>query len=91
MTCWGFTPDIFLAIEAELSQFIIAHGVESKSECFLPDVVQKSMLKSILDGVIHSKKIRVKMAQESWFGVTYAQDAAWVKQRLSEQLDNDKK
>ena len=86
MTCWGFTPDIFLAIETELSQFIITQGLESKSECFLPDVVQKSMLKSILDGVIHSKKIRVKMAQESWFGVTYAQDAVWVKQKLSELL-----
>ena len=89
MTCWGFAPDIFLAIEAELIHFIAAHGQEAKSECFLPDVVQHSMATvSIGDGGISQKCIRVKTAQESWFGVTYPQDAVWVKQKLLELLNN---
>lgn len=89
MTCWGFTPDIFLAIEAELIHFIVAHGQEAKSECFLPDVVQHSMVKVISENHGLSQKcIRVKTAQESWFGVTYPQDAEWVKQKLSKLVYN---
>ncbi|MFT5235853.1 MAG: hypothetical protein ACI90A_001217 [Shewanella sp.] len=90
MTCWGFAADIFLAIEAELIHFIAAHGEETKSECFLPDVVQHSMAKtSSENNTISQKCIRVKTAQESWFGVTYAEDAVWVKQKLLEQLNNN--
>lgn len=88
MTCWGFTPDIFLAIEATLRQFVIAHGAEPKSECFLPDVVQQAMARGADGNVLNQKIIQVKTAQEPWLGVTYAQDAVWVKQRLLERLDN---
>ena len=89
MTCWGFAPDIFLAIEAELTHFIVAHGQEVRSECFLPDVVQHSMASVTSENNALSQKcIRVKTAQESWFGVTYPQDSAWVKQKLSEMLNN---
>ncbi|NRD72227.1 NTP transferase domain-containing protein [Shewanella sp. VB17] len=88
MTCWGFTPDIFLAIEAKLTQFVTSQGTEPKSECFLPDVVQQAMVEGADGNVLNQKIIRVKTAQEPWFGVTYAQDAAWVRQQLSERLDN---
>ncbi|MPY26474.1 hypothetical protein FM037_26375 [Shewanella psychropiezotolerans] len=92
MTCWGFSVDIFSIIESELNRFILEHGSEAKSECYLPAVVQQSM------HAIHhqdaerdsksSKRIRVAMAQEAWFGVTYPQDVAWVKEKLSGVLHN---
>ncbi|ACA88829.1 NTP transferase domain-containing protein [Shewanella woodyi] len=89
MTCWGFTQDIFLAIEAELIQFISVYGQEAKSECFLPDVVQHSMSKAaLINNLPDAKRVRVKTAQEPWFGVTYPQDAVWVRQKLSKLLNN---
>lgn len=36
-----------------------------------------------------TKLIRVETAQEPWFGVTYPQDVAWVKDKLNE-LENNK-
>lgn len=92
MTCWGFSVDIFSTIESELNRFILEHGLEAKSECYLPSVVQQN-----IDAVHHqeaerdtksSKQIRVAMAQEAWFGVTYPQDVVWVKEKLSGVLHN---
>lgn len=91
MTCWGFSSDIFTAIEAELIQFITDHGLEAKSECYLPTVVQQYMGldsdKPLALGV-PAKQILVKTAQEPWFGVTYPQDVAWVKGKLRGVLQN---
>ncbi|AQS38450.1 putative sugar nucleotidyltransferase [Shewanella psychrophila] len=92
MTCWGFSADIFSVIESELNLFILEHGLEAKSECYLPSVVQQHMdtthHQDVESDSKAKKQIRVATAQEPWFGVTYPQDVAWVKEKLSGVLHN---
>ncbi|WP_025820972.1 NTP transferase domain-containing protein [Shewanella marina] len=77
MTCWGFTSAIFTAIEQALIEFIQAPSTGITSECYLPAVVQQQLDKK-------AQLLRVEVSQSPWFGVTYADDADWVKQQLSE-------
>lgn len=85
MTCWGFKPDVFEVIETQLSRFIIEHGRLAKSECYLPSVVQARLHQG--DNILaDSRSVYVSVAQESWYGVTYPEDAKWVKQKLLEKL-----
>lgn len=91
MTCWGFSDDIFTVIESELTRFITEHGLEPKSECYLPTVVQQYIGFANNDQraeAILTKQIQVKTAQEPWFGVTYPQDVEWVKDKLCGVLAN---
>ncbi|MCK8046575.1 NTP transferase domain-containing protein [Shewanella sp. 1CM18E] len=84
MTCWGFKPDIFAVIEQELSEFIKIHGKQPKTECYLPSVVQAH-----IDNNSHATSkwgVKVSVAQESWYGVTYPEDAEWVKVKLQQTL-----
>jgi NDP-sugar pyrophosphorylase family protein len=91
MTCWGFKTDIFDVIETELTRFIIEHGRLPKSECYLPSVVQARLQQGAIshphiDGSTGRRSVYVSVAQESWYGVTYPEDAEWVKQKLLEKL-----
>lgn len=68
MNCWGFTPEIFNEIEAELKSFFSCNETNLlKSECYLPTVVQR---------LIDQKKCDVKICSTSarWYGVTYHAD-----------------
>ncbi|MGI2259719.1 nucleotidyltransferase family protein [Shewanella sp. GXUN23E] len=76
MTCWGFRANIFPLLEQALSDFARHHAGQEKSECFLPSVVQ-----SAIDA---GQKVAISVAQENWLGVTYPEDAAWVKEQLME-------
>ena len=78
MTCWGFKADIFAALEAQLVSFLIEHGRDAKTECYLPSVVQARLQQEGED----KRNVYVSVAQESWYGVTYPEDASWVKQKL---------
>lgn len=84
MTCWGFNADIFAVIEAQLTDFIIEYGREPKSECYLPSVVQARLQQNLTSE--DTRNVNVSVAQESWYGVTYPEDANWVKQKLFEKL-----
>ncbi|WP_044555546.1 NTP transferase domain-containing protein [Shewanella piezotolerans] len=84
MTCWGFNADIFAVIEAQLTDFIIGYGREPKSECYLPSVVQARLQQNLTSE--DTRNVNVSVAQESWYGVTYPEDANWVKQKLFEKL-----
>ena len=84
MTCWGFNTDIFAVIEAQLTDFIIEHGSQAKSECYLPSVVQARLQQNLASK--ETRNVNVSVAQESWYGVTYPEDANWVKQKLFEKL-----
>ncbi|MCL1138025.1 nucleotidyltransferase family protein [Shewanella pneumatophori] len=84
MTCWGFKPDIFAVIEQEFSEFIKLHGKQPKTECYLPSVVQAR-----IDNNSHATStwgVKVSVAQESWYGVTYPEDVEWVKVKLQQTL-----
>ncbi|WP_246028546.1 NTP transferase domain-containing protein [Shewanella atlantica] len=96
MTCWGFSVDIFAIIEGALNQFIAEHGHEQRAECYLPNVIQQYMDSTRfnkqsnheLNVKQQARLIRVETAQEPWFGVTYPQDVAWVKDKLNELANN---
>lgn len=92
MTCWGFASNIFTVIESELTRFILKQGAEGQSECYLPAVVQQYIdvqkTQSQHPGAKPELQICVDTAQEPWFGVTYPQDVAWVKEKLYGVLKN---
>jgi UTP-glucose-1-phosphate uridylyltransferase len=87
MTCWGFTSDIFSLLEQALIEFVKVHGQLASSECYLPAVVQGCLSSGTFAhcGTI-TKAVYVNTTDESWLGVTYPQDTAWVKQKLMELL-----
>lgn len=76
MTCWGFRANIFPALEEALTEFATASAHLEKSECFLPTVVQTA--------IDAGQSVAVAVAQDNWLGVTYPEDAAWVKTKLME-------
>nr|WP_283102786.1 NTP transferase domain-containing protein [Shewanella abyssi] len=87
MTCWGFKADIFTAIETELSRFILQQGRLAKSECYLPSVVQARLHPGADSHTsTDARGVYVSVAQEAWYGVTYPEDAEWVKRKLLEKL-----
>ncbi len=92
MTCWGFSAAIFAVLEDALEQFIVEHGHEQRTECYLPMVIQHHLDSAKLNRQTENEQatglIRVETAQEPWFGVTYPQDVAWVKTKLDELEDN---
>lgn len=67
MNCWGFTPPLFDELEARFATFLAARGTETKSEWYIPFVV---------DELIHEGKAdcRVLPTDAAWFGVTYRED-----------------
>jgi hypothetical protein len=74
MNMWGFTPSVFLELEARFAHFLQRNRDNiQKAEYFLPDVV---------GDLIKERKARVKVlsTDECWFGVTYKQDMPRVKQ-----------
>lgn len=76
MNMWGFTPSLFLELEARFPQFLQKNSDNiQKAEYFLPDVV---------GDLIEEKKVSVKVlsTNERWFGVTYKQNGLKVKQAI---------
>jgi hypothetical protein len=71
MNMWGFTPQIFGQLQEYFHRFLKLHGSDMKSECFLPNVVNESVL---------AGRVRVKVlhTDDLWFGVTYRDDHARV-------------
>lgn len=68
MNCWGFTPDIFREIEAQMREFFAdsTDGL-AKKEFFLPSVVQELMDTQKCD-------VKVMDTPAKWYGVTYHED-----------------
>jgi len=71
MNFWGFTPEIFPCLEAELVSFLDQSGTEPKSECFIPNTVA-SLIQS------NQATVQVLETSGSWFGVTYPADREMV-------------
>jgi dTDP-glucose pyrophosphorylase len=68
MNLWGFHPSIFEHLAIQFRRFLQERGRERDSELYIPSVV---------DAIVTSGQARVKVEQtgDSWFGVTYRQDA----------------
>lgn len=67
MNMWGFTPDYFEHSKLSFRKFLSRHGMEPKSEFYIPSVVNEL----IHDG---QSTLKVLSTPSRWFGVTYAAD-----------------
>ncbi|PID93161.1 MAG: nucleotidyltransferase [Bacteroidetes bacterium] len=75
MNFWGFTPDVFDAIEKQFHQFIDKRADDLKAEFYIPFVI---------DNLIQANVRQTKVLQTSaeWFGVTYKEDREAAVARL---------
>ena len=76
MNLWGFTPELFDALEARFPAWLAENGAKEKSEWYIPFVV---------DELIHEGKAdcRVLPTDSSWFGVTYREDKPYVMSEIA--------
>ena len=83
MNMWGFTPDIFEAMNDSFCEFLrnIQDG-DIKAEYPLPSFIGKEISENKLS-------INVYTTDSEWFGVTYAEDRPAVAERLINMKDNN--
>ena len=83
MNMWGFTPDIFEYLEKDFITFLDAKRSVPKSEFFLPAVVD-TLIKN------GTKKAKVLVAEDKWYGVTYKEDLETVVKAIKTLCDEGK-
>jgi NDP-sugar pyrophosphorylase family protein len=76
MNCFGFTPALFSALEAQLREFLAARGGEPKSEFYLPAAVSTLIAQG-------AATVDVLPTGDSWFGVTNRADKPRVEAALA--------
>ncbi len=84
MNCWGFTPDIFEGVSEGFAKFLSQpHADEMKCEYYLPFAVTELM---------EAGKCAVKVyrSEDSWYGVTYAEDKEKVKASIAALMDGER-
>jgi len=76
MNFWGFVPSIFSVLEAYFADFLRSEaGKDLTAECLLPVMVDHEMKAGRMEvSVLHS--------QDKWFGMTYQEDRAIVREAL---------
>jgi hypothetical protein len=77
MNCWGFTPAVFPALDAQLAEFLRVQGGHAKAEFYLPAAVSVMIARDEARG-------RVLPTASTWFGVTYREDKPRVQAALAE-------
>lgn len=77
MNFWGFTPEVFNIADSLFATFLTEHKNSQTAEFFIPQIV---------DFMINEYDSVFKMLETSakWFGVTYKEDEAKVKEQLQE-------
>lgn len=72
MNMWGFTPELFAALEKAFIRFLTLHGHEPTSEFYIP---------SVIDAMLKERQAEVKVAQTAarWMGMTYPDDREAVR------------
>ena len=80
MNLWGFTPDLFTALEERFPAWLAVNATREKSEWYIPLVV---------DEMIHEGKATVDVlpTDSSWFGVTYREDKPFVTAEIRKLVD----
>ena len=80
MNLWGFTPDLFGALEERFPAWLARRGAEEKSEWYIPFVV---------DEMIHegAATVDVLPTESAWFGVTYREDKPFVTDAIRALVD----
>jgi len=80
MNFWCFDPSFFNYTQQLFIEFLKEHGQELKSEFFIPLVADRF--------IKEGGKIEIIPTSSSWFGVTYKEDAPYVKKNLDELISN---
>jgi len=80
MNLWGFTPELFAALEERFPAWLKANAAKPKAEWYIPFVV---------DEMIHEGKadVAVLPTNASWFGVTYRADKPFVVGEIRKLVD----
>ena len=76
MNFWCFDPSYFSYTQKLFREFLRQHGMDIKSEFFIPIVADQF--------IQEGGKIEVIPTSSSWFGVTYKEDAPFVEKSLNE-------
>lgn len=76
MNMWGFFPDFFDYVESGLVDFLKEKLNVPKAEFYLPSVVS-----DLIDR--NEKQVRVMIAEERWYGVTYKDDKKFVSDAIA--------
>jgi len=77
MNMWGFTAGTFEQLEDSFHKFLELHGMEQKSECYIPNTVGELVSAG-------RARVRVLRSNDSWFGVTYREDRPHVVESISQ-------
>jgi choline kinase len=80
MNCWGFTPALFPALDAQLREFLTARGAEPKAEFYLPAAVSEQIARG-------KAQVRVLPTASAWFGVTYRDDKPRVTAAIADLVE----
>jgi NDP-sugar pyrophosphorylase family protein len=67
MNLWGFTPELFAALEARFPAWLAANTCNPKAEWYIPFVIDDLIREA-------SVEVAVLPTESAWFGVTYRED-----------------
>lgn len=81
MNLWGFMPDLFDYAAEGFVDFLKEKIDVPKSEYFLPSIVSKLIETG-------EKKVKVLVAEDKWYGVTYKEDKQDVCAALNKMVDD---
>ena len=81
MNLWGFMPDLFDYAADGFVDFLREKINVPKSEYFLPSIVSKLIETG-------EKKVKVIVAEDKWYGVTYKEDKQDVCAALNKMVDD---
>ena len=80
MNLWGFMPDIFDYAADGFVEFLRNRINEPKAEYFLPSVVSELIESG-------KKRVKVLVAEDKWYGVTYKEDKKQVSDAINKLAD----
>jgi len=81
MNLWGFRPDMFDYIDEGFKKFLETRINEPKAEYYLPSVVS-----SLIEN--GEKSVKVLVAEDKWYGVTYKEDKETVVAAMQKLIDD---
>ena len=76
MNCWGFTPDLFSALDAQLADFLAAADPNGQPEFYLPAAVSTLIARG-------KATVEVLPTTSTWFGITFREDKPRVEAALA--------
>ena len=79
MNLWGFGPEVFASLEAQLGVFLAVEGDAGEAELRLSDAIGEQVERGL-------SRVRVLEAPDRWFGLTYAADLAAVRESVRERI-----